>query len=763
MDKIALNSNSQKEIDNFNKICDLIDSRFSLVKATAISSDIDLRSVYPCGTNHEICSSIKKLFDNNKIFLEIEKIQNLLSELDIQKILLGKSKKQKLIPIQVEYDPSYFSSIEEELENLGDFAEILREYHRNFSQFQKYIFQMNTLNKNFEIFKRELSLKIFHHSHISQKFVSQIKNKENIFIPKLKIYFIGIDGECIDLDIRSNEINEKLSIAAATKMNFGLVYEIKETNTFNEIYNTEDGIELCVYATPNERKILGQNEKNFLVNYYSQILFCDFLYEKKEMTNLLFVLSVLKNAFDNEIIACQGYNENIFINEKINDIFIEEIEKTYNYSLSQILICFTEIANSYLHFLLNFQTRHSIFKFTFDQKRSYANFSLYKQKEMKKSGSSQNNVYLKFLQNLSTQKIRHKITGERGKEIETLHEIYFEPQDSPINYAEYLEFDFNEEIGKGLGPTNEFYYNLFSSFQKKEGLFMTTSKNFVYPLPLINDEILKYFELIGFAVARAIFDDRVIDFPLSGVFFDVLFNKYIPFHKIQEINQELYKILSMLQRKEIEDEKIESLSLSFVIPGYEKVQLIDQGKIKAVNSDNVYEYANWIYNTLFISPEINSISLSFKKGFDSVFPISKLALFSSSEIEQILTSTYTQWSEEMLFSTLVPDHGYTKDSKPFLFLVKYLSELDKSSQQKFLKFSTGCTRLPLGGFSSLSPPLTVVKRVLSNYKENDDNFYLPSVMTCQNYLKLPNYSSFEILKEKMNIAINEGGSEFHLS
>ena len=193
---------------------------------------------------------------------------------------------------------------------------------------------------------------------------------------------------------------------------------------------------------------------------------------------------------------------------------------------------------------------------------------------------------------------------------------------------------------------------------------MTTSKNFVYPLPLINDEILKYFELIGFAVARAIFDDRVIDFPLSGVFFDVLFNKYIPFHKIQEINQELYKILSMLQRKEIEDEKIESLSLSFVIPGYEKVQLIDQGKIKAVNSDNVYEYANWIYNTLFISAEINSISLSFKKGFDSVFPISKLALFSSSEIEQILTSTYTQWSEEMLFSTLVPDHGYTKDSKP---------------------------------------------------------------------------------------------------
>lgn len=760
MDKIVLNSNSQKEIENLSKVCDLIDNRFSLVRASATSSDIDLRSVYPCGMNHEICSSIKKLFNNNKVKLEIDKILNLLGEIDIPKIFLEKKKIPKLAPLQIEYDQSYFFSIEEELENLGDFAEIMREYHKNFSQFQKYVFKMNTLNKNFEIFKQELSQKIFNHSHIGQKFVSQIK--ESIFIPKLIIYFTGIEGERIDLDIRNNEIQEKLIIAAATKMYFGLVYEIKEANINNELFNTEDGIDLCVYAAQNGKKKVGENEKNFLVNYYSQILFSDFLYEKKEMTNLLYVLSVLKNAFDNEIISCQGYNEEIFINERLNDLFIEEIEKTYNYSLSQILNSFTEIANSYFCFLLNFQTKNLIFKFTFDQRRCYGNFALYKQKEMKKDGSSQSNVYLNFLQNLSTQKIRHKITADRGKEIETLHEIYFEPHETP-SISEYLEFDFTEEIGKGLGPTNEFYFNLFSSFQKKEGLFIITSKNFVYPLPLISDEVLKDFELIGFAVARAIFDDRVIDFPLSGVFFDVIFNKYIPLQKIQEINQELYKTLCMLQNKEIEDEKIENLSLSFVFPGYEKVQLTEEGKIKSVNHDNVHEYVNWIYNTLFINPEITSISLSFKKGFDSVFPISKLSLFSSSEIEQLLTSTYTQWSEEMLLATLVPDHGYTKESKPFLFLIKYLSELDKTNQQKFLKFSTGCTRLPLGGFSSLSPPLTVVKRVLSNYKENDDNFYLPSVMTCQNYLKLPNYSSFEILKEKINIAINEGGSEFHLS
>ena len=36
-------------------------------------------------------------------------------------------------------------------------------------------------------------------------------------------------------------------------------------------------------------------------------------------------------------------------------------------------------------------------------------------------------------------------------------------------------------------------------------------------------------------------------------------------------------------------------------------------------------------------------------------------------------------------------------------------------------------------------------------------------MTCQNYLKIPEYSSSEIFKNKMDIAIFEGGNEFNLS
>ena len=41
--------------------------------------------------------------------------------------------------------------------------------------------------------------------------------------------------------------------------------------------------------------------------------------------------------------------------------------------------------------------------------------------------------------------------------------------------------------------------------------------------------------------------------------------------------------------------------------------------------------------------------------------------------------------------------------------------------------------------------------------------YLPSVMTCVNYLKLPDYSSIDSLRKQLFTAIKEGQGAFHLS
>ena len=40
---------------------------------------------------------------------------------------------------------------------------------------------------------------------------------------------------------------------------------------------------------------------------------------------------------------------------------------------------------------------------------------------------------------------------------------------------------------------------------------------------------------------------------------------------------------------------------------------------------------------------------------------------------------------------------------------------------------------------------------------------LPSVMTCVNFVKLPNYSSRKVVRERILMAVREGAGGFHLS
>lgn len=56
---------------------------------------------------------------------------------------------------------------------------------------------------------------------------------------------------------------------------------------------------------------------------------------------------------------------------------------------------------------------------------------------------------------------------------------------------------------------------------------------------------------------------------------------------------------------------------------------------------------------------------------------------------------------------------------------------------------------------------TVVCKPAEAPYTSDD--YLPSVMTCVNYLKMPDYSTLDVLREKLNVAVKEGQGAFHLS
>lgn len=65
------------------------------------------------------------------------------------------------------------------------------------------------------------------------------------------------------------------------------------------------------------------------------------------------------------------------------------------------------------------------------------------------------------------------------------------------------------------------------------------------------------------------------------------------------------------------------------------------------------------------------------------------------------------------------------------------------------------------GFKNLTPMFTVVCKPSEPPYTSDD--FLVSVMTCANYVKLPDYSTIHILRKRLLTAIHEGQGAFHLS
>lgn len=350
-----------------------------------------------------------------------------------------------------------------------------------------------------------------------------------------------------------------------------------------------------------------------------------------------------------------------------------------------------------------------------------------------------------------------------------------------------LEFDFEGEEGTGIGPTLEFYTLLSEEIRKLPIWRDSGEQNGLFPSPLQGQDINKVvatFTFIGRLVAKALYDDRLLNLPFNKIFWKMLLGKNISLLDLETIDPHLGRYMLELtqivkQRKQIledhQDEdirtkhlkkiefkgiRIEDLHLNFTLPGYDNIELVFGGKDKMVTLDNLGDYIQKVVErTMLQDCQINA----FKKGFEKLIPVHALNVFEYDELESVLCGKGSEcWEFDDLIEVILPAYGYTRKTPVFLNLLKIMSEFKPDERKMFLQFVTGSPRLPIGGFKSLSPPLTVVRRPPTNPLVCPDK-YLPSVMTCQNYLKLPEYSSYEITKQQIKYAFTEAKETFHLS
>ncbi|XP_076844907.1 E3 ubiquitin-protein ligase TRIP12 isoform X2 [Brachyhypopomus gauderio] len=377
-----------------------------------------------------------------------------------------------------------------------------------------------------------------------------------------------------------------------------------------------------------------------------------------------------------------------------------------------------------------------------------------------------------------------------------------------------LEIQYENEVGTGLGPTLEFYALVSRELQRadlglwrgeeitlanpkgsQEGTRYMFSSRGLFAIPFGRStkpahiaKIKMKFRFLGKLMAKAIMDFRLLDLPLGLPFYKWMLRNEssIGSYDLVNIDPGVAKSIQHLediirQKKRLEQDQshtretlqqaleslnmngcsVEDLGLDFTLPGFPNIELKKGGKDVPVTIHNLEEYLRLVvYWTM--NEGVSRQFESFREGFESVFPLHHLQYFYPEELDQLLCGSKSEaWDVKTLMECCRPDHGYTHDSRAVRFLFEVLSSFDAEQQRLFLQFVTGSPRLPVGGFRSLNPPLTIVRKTFESTENPDD--FLPSVMTCVNYLKLPDYSSIEIMREKLLMAAREGQQSFHLS
>ncbi|WOG84167.1 hypothetical protein DCAR_0103348 [Daucus carota subsp. sativus] len=393
-----------------------------------------------------------------------------------------------------------------------------------------------------------------------------------------------------------------------------------------------------------------------------------------------------------------------------------------------------------------------------------------------------------------------------------------------------LEVEYFGEVGTGLGPTLEFY-TLLSHDLQKVGLGMWRSNSYdksavesdtvhqkdgkrisnisqasrdliqaplgLFPRPWPPSDgsdvgqfnkVIDYFRLLGRVTAKALQDGRLLDLPLSTAFYKLILGQELNLHDILSFDAELGKSLLELQalicRKQylqstrgqdheaadihFHGASVEDLCLDFTLPGYPNYVMKPGDEMVDIN--NLEEYISLAVDATVRVGIFKQLE-AFRAGFNQVFDIAALQIFSPDELDYLLCGRRELWKMESLADHIKFDHGYNAKSPAIVNLLEIMGEFTPEQQRAFCQFVTGAPRLPPGGLAALNPKLTIVRKHSSTVgnmsnvpgvsESADDD--LPSVMTCANYLKLPPYSTKEVMYKKLLYAISEGQGSFDLS
>lgn len=355
--------------------------------------------------------------------------------------------------------------------------------------------------------------------------------------------------------------------------------------------------------------------------------------------------------------------------------------------------------------------------------------------------------------NSTSQKVEIKVS-RRNLLTDSFRQILAVP---PSHLRGRLSVSFKDEEGLDYGGVQkEWFYKLsdqllnpmYCLFEYASGNNFSLQIN---PNSSVNPDHLQYFRFVGRFIALALFHGKLIDNGFTLPFYKRLLNKPLPLKDIQTVDEEYYNSLKFIQENSVDKADLEL----YFVADYEhfgqhiSCELKPGGKDIKVTDENKQEYLDLMVNWRFTRGTEEQMQ-AFMEGFSDVFPLHWLRYFDERELEMVLCGIQKIDVDDWQNNTNYKE--YTATSKQIIWFWKFVKTLTPEKRVRLLQFVTGTCRLPVGGFKELMgsnglQPFTIKRAG----KENS----LPLSHTCFNRLDLPPYRTYEILVEKVTLAIDE--------
>uniref|UniRef100_A0A672IQ71 E3 ubiquitin-protein ligase n=1 Tax=Salarias fasciatus TaxID=181472 RepID=A0A672IQ71_SALFA len=318
-----------------------------------------------------------------------------------------------------------------------------------------------------------------------------------------------------------------------------------------------------------------------------------------------------------------------------------------------------------------------------------------------------------------------------------------------------LWVEFEGEKGLDYGGLAREWFFLMSKemFNPYYGLFeYSATDNYTLQINpnsgLCNEDHLSYFKFIGRVAGMAVYHGKLLDAFFIRPFYKMMLQKPIILQDMESVDSEYFNSLMWILENDPTD-----LDLMFTIDEdlfgqTHQHELTPGGAEIVVTNETKKEYIHLVMQWRFVN-RVQKQMTAFKDGFFELIPQDLIKIFDENELELLMCGLgdvdVNDWRANTKYK-----NGYNSNHVVIQWFWKTVLVMDAEKRIRLLQFVTGTSRVPMNGFAELygsnGPQLFTIEQWGTPEK-------LPRAHTCFNRLDLPPYESFEELREKLHIAI----------